>query len=186
MSANKTCVIVRQEGARKLYWNGLSFAALQTVAERYTLAGAKKKAGALAKMLGVPLVIESATIRKLGKHEKNPVPPSSRAGRKLPANDNVKKAGDLYSRFSGHAPQKKARKVNVPDRAYLRVGTVDGILYTTNRDGAVEQYIHHFRPASRPELLVSHDGKEARTHGGKFTFTERGFVDEDASGRPVE
>jgi len=114
------------------------------------------------------------------------VPASSQAGRYGERGDQEKAARDLYRRFTGNKPV-KARKVKVPHRdAMLEVGTIDGVLYTTNRDGKVEQYIHHFRRKSRPSLLVSHDGKELRSHGGRFTFTERGFVDEDAGGNPVE
>lgn len=114
------------------------------------------------------------------------MPASSQAGRYQDRDTEEKAARDLYRRFTGNKPV-KGRKVTVQQRAaMLEVGTVDGILYTTNRDGKVEQYIHHFRRQSRPSLLVSADGKEARTHGGRFTFTERGFVDEDASGNPVE
>ncbi len=117
---------------------------------------------------------------------KNPVPASSRAGKHTAGKSSVDKAADLFQRFTGNKAHKKARTVNEKDQAFLQVGTVDGVLYTTNRDGKVEQYIHHFRPASRPALAVSADGKVARTVGGRFTFTERGFVDEDRDGKAVE
>ncbi len=116
----------------------------------------------------------------------NPVPASREAGKYRGGADKVSQAADLYRRFTGNEPWKEAQVVVEPDRdTFLRVGTVDGILYTTNRDGKREKYIHNFRPQSRPALLVSEDGKVARTHGGDFTFTERGFVDEE-KGQPVE
>lgn len=118
--------------------------------------------------------------------EENPVPASSKAGQRGTAKTSVQKAADLYKRFTGNTPHKKAKIVHEKDQAFLQVGTVDGILYTTNRDGRMEQYIHHFRPKSRPSLAVTADGKVARTVGGNFTFTERGFVDEDRDGNPVE
>lgn len=118
----------------------------------------------------------------------NPVPASKHAGNARPSRSRIGKAADLYRRFTGNEPHKAARLVDESARgdAFLRVGAVDGILYTTNREGKAEKYIHHFRPESRPELLVTHDGKVARTLGGRFTFTERGFVDEDAAGNAVE
>lgn len=135
----------------------------------------------------VKVMTAAAYLAGLNKRAENPVPASRLAGNKRA---DLDAAADLFRRFTGHEPHQKARHVAEDRGAFLRVGTVDGILYTTNRNQAgkaeVEQYIHHFNPASRPELLVSGDGKVARTHGGKFTFTERGFVDEDATGEPIE
>jgi len=68
----------------------------------------------------------------------------------------------------------------VIDKEYdvvFRVGTVDGILYTTVRDGNTEKYIHEFKKKSRPHLAVSHDGKQLFILGGGYAFTERGIVD---------
>jgi len=121
---------------------------------------------------------------------KNPVPPSRFQGKSRPAADAVAAAGDLFRRFTGHEPHKRPRMASDRSRAWLRVGTIDGILYTTNRDngdgGEVEQYIHRFHPGSRPELLVDQDGKTFRSHGGQFTFTDRGFVDENKQGKAIE
>lgn len=125
----------------------------------------------------------TAPARKRGG---NPVPASRFHGQPRAGKNAIEKAAKLYRNFTGNEPHETARSDAIPDRAYLDIGTVDGILYTTSREGKPEQYIHHFRPRSRPKLLVSHDGKEARTLGGRFTFTERGFVDEDASGNAVE
>lgn len=126
--------------------------------------------------------------RKKARAE-NPVPPSRYQGKHRPAAGAVAAAGDLFRRFTGHEPH-KAKTVSEKDHAWLRVGTVDGILYTTNRDngdgGEVEKYIHKFAPGSRPELLVSHDGKVFRSRAGQFTFTDRGFVDENKAGEAIE
>lgn len=53
----------------------------------------------------------------------------------------------------------------------------DGILYETVRDGKVEHYVHKFKKGARPVLAAGHDGKSLALIGGKFTFTERGIVD---------
>jgi hypothetical protein len=54
---------------------------------------------------------------------------------------------------------------------------VDGILYSTVRDGVLEKYIHKFRKADRPLFVVSPDGKQLFLVDGNYTFTERGIVD---------
>jgi len=66
----------------------------------------------------------------------------------------------------------------VPDnRTFLPVGKIDGLLYTTVRDGKTEKYVHRFRRKSRPLLAASHDGTELRILGGEFEFNEAGIVD---------
>jgi hypothetical protein len=92
----------------------------------------------------------------------------------------------LYRNFSGN-DVRGTRYVTDPGHStFVQVGSVDGILYTTNREGKTEKYIHHFRRGSRPAMLVSPDGKMMRTHGGHFVFTDRGFVDHDTEGNPLE
>lgn len=113
-------------------------------------------------------------------YKPNPVPPSKRL------TENRYAAERLYEDFSGNKATRVTRE-EVPDNdAYLQVGKVDAILYTTNRDGKVEHYKHDFRRVSRPLLIASHDGKELRMIRGSFVFTNRGIVDTDASGNPVE
>ena len=109
---------------------------------------------------------------------RNPVPPSTRAGRKLPAGSDVEQAADLYSRFSGHEPE-SIGKVPAPRRlkTAIAIGDCDGILYTTVRDNRTEKYIHRFRKADRPLLTVAPDGSQIVLVGGNYTFTERGIVD---------
>lgn len=108
----------------------------------------------------------------------NPVPKSSRAGRRLPAGDDVAQAADLYSRFSGHEPE-SIGKVKAPARlkTAIAIGECDGILYTTVRDNRVEKYIHKFRAKDKPLLTVAPDGSQIVLVGGNYTFTERGIID---------
>lgn len=92
----------------------------------------------------------------------------------------------LYEDFTGNRATRFTRH-DIPDHdTYLQVGNVDAILYSTNRDGKVERYKHDFRRASRPLLIASPDGKELRMIRGSFVFTNRGIVDHDAAGNPVE
>ncbi len=89
----------------------------------------------------------------------------------------MKNASTLFENFTGHNAD-YIDYVNVPPiNVGLTVGTCDGILYTTKRDGKTEQYIHRFRKSSRPLLVVNHDGAQVALIGGNFKFTNRGFVD---------
>lgn len=61
----------------------------------------------------------------------------------------------------------------------LLIGEMDGVLYTTVRDGKKESYIHRFKARSRPLLVSSSDGDSLHIIGGKYAFTESGIVDRD-------
>jgi len=116
--------------------------------------------------------------KKTTKSKKNPVPASSRAGASRRVSDLVDQAADLYERFSGHDPEAIGR-INIPKipRVGVAIGEVDGILYSTIRDGKFEKYIHKFHKKDRPMFIVSPDGKQLFLIGGNYTFTERGIVD---------
>lgn len=106
------------------------------------------------------------------------VPKSTRAGRPLRTSSDVLRAADLYERFTGHEADDYVRvHVEKPLKVGVAIGDVDGILYTTVRDGKTEKYIHKFRAADKPLFVVSPDGKQIALVGGKYTFTERGIVD---------
>lgn len=104
------------------------------------------------------------------KRQKNPVPPSSLA--------QQRQAEDLYRQFTGHTELETVTidKPVMPD-VVLVVGDVDGILYTTVRDGKTEKYIHKFKKNCRPLFCVAPDGKQLFMLGGSYDFTERGIVD---------
>ncbi|PCI44005.1 MAG: hypothetical protein COB41_05570 [Proteobacteria bacterium] len=83
----------------------------------------------------------------------------------------------MYRDFTGEEP-KSFDQVSVAwPKTALVVGTCDGIMYTTRRDGEIEHYIHKFKVSARPLLVANHDGKSLGLIGGKFNFTERGIVD---------
>ena len=109
---------------------------------------------------------------------RNPVPPSSRAGRFRAVKGQIAQAKDLYERFSGHDAEEIGR-VKIPDlpKVGVAIGTVDGLLYSTVRDGVAEKYIHKFHKKDQPLFVVSPDGKSLFLVGGVYTFTERGIVD---------
>jgi len=90
----------------------------------------------------------------------------------------IRRASDLYERFSGHTADRGA-KIKIPPVPPVGVciGDIDGILYTTVRDGETQKYIHKFRAKDRPLFVVSPDGKQLFLVGGNYNFTERGIID---------
>lgn len=113
------------------------------------------------------------------------VRPSSRAGQRRtsfrrvnPESPEAQKAADLYERFSGQEAEFVGR-VEMPKlpKFGVCIGELDGVLYTTVRDGVTEKYIHKFKAIDKPLFVVSPDGKQLFLIGGGYDFTERGIVD---------
>ncbi len=120
-----------------------------------------------------PLVIGAFDSKReienyLTRLRQNPVPPLQ---------SKIDAAGRAYSEFTGH-PVKGARRVNVKNfRVGWPLGKLDGVMYSTVRDGKAEKYIHRFRSRSRPLLAVSSDGTQLGIVGGQFQVTEAGIED---------
>lgn len=94
-----------------------------------------------------------------------------------PLPSEVAEAQQRYEEFTGHEAS-HGERVKIPTpRAGLLVGDLDGVLYTTVRDGRTEKYVHKFRRNSRPYLVAGSDGRSLHVLGGDFEFTERGIVD---------
>lgn len=132
-----------------------------------------------------PELLPRKAVSKGIRKRKNPVPPSSKAGvvRWRDA-DDISRAADLYERFSGHDAEEIGKiKVRPMPRVGVAIGEVDGILYTTTRDGQREKYIHKFRMRDKPLFVVAPDGKGLFLVGGRYTFTERGIVDDSDPSR---
>ena len=108
-------------------------------------------------------------IKKITKKKINPVSKSKYA--------RIEDAKKLYKRFRGQNPE-EIIELNIPSvKVASEIGTLDGVLYTTFRDGKTESYIHEFREKSKPILAVSCDGRQLIILGGKYKFTDRGIVD---------
>lgn len=92
---------------------------------------------------------------------------------------DTERARRLLEGFT-ESPAQWSKIVDLPDfRVGLAPGKILGIIYETRIAGEHKRYIHQFRTIkSRPTLIVSHDGKSFRSYGGKFRFTDRGFVDD--------
>lgn len=89
----------------------------------------------------------------------------------------MEQARELFSDFRGNDPAglKKVR-LHVP-KTGLVIGELDGVLYTTVRDGKTEKYIHEFKKRSRPLLIASSDGQSLHIVGGQYEFTNAGIED---------
>jgi len=90
----------------------------------------------------------------------------------------VKDAVERYAGFRGAKPE-SVSKVRMRDqpRVLLTVGECLGILYRTDRDGVVDNYIHRFKKHARPTLCCTSDGRQLYMLGGAYKMTERGIVD---------
>ena len=106
---------------------------------------------------------------KLKARKKNPVPRSKHA--------KVEKAISLYKRFRGTEPEYVDELEVEPVDVAMLIGKCDGILYTTERDGKTESYIHEFTGDACPMLVSSWDGKQIMLIGGNYSFTEEGIKD---------
>jgi hypothetical protein len=92
-------------------------------------------------------------------------------------NGRIDQGIELFRDFRGEDPRYiKTVRMVVPDVAVL-IGTCDGVLYTTQRNGRIEEYIHKFEKKARPLLASSFDGRGLFLIGGSYNFTDRGIVD---------
>lgn len=88
------------------------------------------------------------------------------------------KAAQLYRAFTGDEGELVAVVKNLqwPTVAAV-IGSLDGVMYTTVRDGKTEKYVHQFKKKAKPVLAVSPDGKMLVVVLGDYRFTERGIED---------
>lgn len=99
------------------------------------------------------------------------MPPSS-------TNRRIQAAADIYQQFTGHDADYYEKIEYNPIDVGAKIGHVDGIMYTTVRDGKTEHYIHEFKKTSRPLLVSDHDGSKIQLIEGKYRFTDRGIIDD--------
>ena len=111
-----------------------------------------------------PRTWEFSIVKKVvAKRGRNPVPPSSKVRQR-------EAASALFSEFTGHDAE-FMEEVEVPNIGVgLKFGMMDGVLYSTIRDGIKESYIHEFSKKSRPTLIAKHDGSQVQMIGGSYEF----------------
>jgi hypothetical protein len=129
----------------------------------------------LANAHGEPIAFERVSVTTLSpRMRENPAPRS----------EALAKAARRFVRFTGHKAD-RIEEMPFPDKpgAGLAVGPVLMIGYSATRDGERANYLHKFAAHARPMLVASEDGKQLFLLGGRYTFTDRGIVDERATRR---
>lgn len=90
----------------------------------------------------------------------------------------VAQAKKLFTDFSGHELDGVEYEIGVPDGLVVfPFGRLDGVMYTTTRDGKKEKYMHQFKVSSAPILCATSDGKQLFIVGGNYKFTNAGIRD---------
>lgn len=89
----------------------------------------------------------------------------------------VKQAQNLFKDFTGDDAESLTKIQLRNPKTGLVIGELDGVLYTTIRDGKTEKYIHEFKKRSRPLLIASSDGDSLHIVGGQYEFTNAGIED---------
>jgi hypothetical protein len=110
-------------------------------------------------------------------------------------------ARSLYERFKGLSAKKvlgigirygsrwltrKARlNIDIPEQLAV-IGKVTAIDYDAIYDRKFTPARHAFSPSARPLLVVGTQRGQVFLVGTDYRFTDRGFIDFDASGRAIE
>ncbi|MES2367628.1 MAG: hypothetical protein V4563_17260 [Pseudomonadota bacterium] len=91
---------------------------------------------------------------------------------------SIDRAKRAYRNFRGVDPTEVVH-ARLPDKAVTayHMGDVEGIMYKTERDGKTERYMHKFKGAAGPSLVVQDDGSQMYLTGGNYRVTERGIED---------
>lgn len=89
----------------------------------------------------------------------------------------INAASKLYANFRGEKPRYIQSVDFEVSPVMLLIGELDGVLYSTRRDGKNESYIHKFAKKSRPLLVSNHDGSQIYILGGEYIFSESGIID---------
>lgn len=99
---------------------------------------------------------------------------------------DVRNAQKLFSSFR-EAPAKRARVVRIRlPKAAAVIGKVRAIEYDTTHGGRSTLYRHDFASGSAPLLVAGAGDDQLYLVEGRYHFTERGIVDQDAAGREID
>lgn len=96
---------------------------------------------------------------------------------KKTVNKKILTAIENFEEFTGMTPEYIDKKDLPKLEVGFKIGTCDGLLYTTVRDGRTEKYVHKFKRRARPILVSNFDGSFIALIGGHYKFTDRGIVD---------
>lgn len=117
-------------------------------------------------------VTRKASVKKTPKRKTNPV-----SAKKVSKTHKINQSIKLFRNFRNEEPEFiDSVKMNIPDVGMV-IGKLDGVMYTTTRNGETEKYLHKFTGRSRPTLCASWDGKQLIIVEGNYDFTRDGIVD---------
>ncbi len=165
-----------KSGTRKYYYTGKVFITDIAKAKSYPGGVAGKKA-----VKKIIVKYKHKIPNGFSLHYKETHPLTKMKRKKNPAgnvtNKKIAKAIRLFEEFSGHTPEYIDKKDLPKIDVGFKIGTLDGLLYTTVRDGRTEKYVHKFKRRARPILVSNFDGSFIALVGGNYKFTDRGIVD---------
>jgi hypothetical protein len=98
----------------------------------------------------------------------------------------LRQAIRLYQSFRERPPHKIGDVILTVPGLTVACGHVEYIGYRTTHGKQTTLYQHDFAPGSRPMLASSPDGQQLFLLGGRYDFTDRGIMDVDARGRPID
>lgn len=91
---------------------------------------------------------------------------------------DIKNALQLYNEFSGEQLDDTEYELDFPEELVVfPIGRLDGVMYSTVRDGIKQKYFHEFKAKSAPLLVSTSDGEQLFIVGGNYIFTETGIND---------
>lgn len=104
--------------------------------------------------------------------------PTARRPKRNPSHGaRLRRAVKLYRDFHGEEPKYiDEYYIVVPSHA-LKIGMLEGVIYSARMDGKNERFLHEFSGKSRPILAVSADGTQLLVLAGNYRMTDRGIVD---------
>ena len=105
-------------------------------------------------------------LAKIKRSKKNPI-----------INRKILQAVKNFEEFTGMTPEYINKKDLPKMDVGFKIGTLNGLLYTTVRDGRTEKYVHKFKRRARPILVSNFDGSFIALVGGSYKFTDRGIED---------
>lgn len=85
-------------------------------------------------------------------------------------------ARTLFKAFHDREPTARELailKQKAPEET-LEVGTLYGLMYKVREER--KPYLHMFGPSARPLVFVNGSGRQVYIVGGKYRFTDRGFI----------
>lgn len=95
-----------------------------------------------------------------------------------PDDPRVEQAADFREKFHWGNPTRSIRKraVPKPPEVAVKLGTLEGVIYRTNKRGdGMTSYVHEFE-GRKPSLLMDIDNKKLHIAGGSYGVIDDGII----------